>query len=112
MTTATTTSADVKDIALVVDDLEVLRVLGNPHRARIVGWAMADPDMTFIAADAAAMLDIKTTNVYYHLRLLEDAQLLDIAGTRLVNGIMEKHYRAAGRVLRFDGPGLGLPIES
>ena len=41
------------------------------------------------------------TNIYYHLNMLERHDLLQVRDTRVVNGIIEKHYGAGQRNVTF-----------
>lgn len=87
-------------------DPALLRVLADPMRSFIV-YSLAPEAKT--ARTLAAELGCPTTRLYYHLRQLEKHGLVFVERTRLVSGIVEKHYRAVARDLQLDtaafGPG-------
>jgi len=93
----------VANIALqrVIDDVPTLRALADPIRMIVLELTMASPDRTWTARELANQVGVTPTNIYYHLNLLERYELLQVRETRVVNGIIEKHYGAAQRDLTF-----------
>jgi DNA-binding transcriptional ArsR family regulator len=76
----------------VVNDLDTLKVLADPLRLQIIELMTPAPvTVKQIAAD----LSLPSTKLYYHIRLLEEHGLIQVVDTRIVSGILEKHYRAA-----------------
>jgi hypothetical protein len=45
--------------------------------------------------DVASAIDLPVTKLYYHVRLLEEHGLIQVAETRVVSGIIEKSYLAS-----------------
>ncbi|NJR12811.1 helix-turn-helix transcriptional regulator [bacterium] len=81
---------------LVIDDLETLKVLADPLRLRI-RELMTEPTTVKQVAEA---LGIPPTKLYYHINLLEKHNLIVVVDTRIVSGIIEKHYQIAARSVR------------
>lgn len=81
---------------LVVDDLDTLKVLADPLRLRI-RELMTDPCTVKQVAEA---LEIQPTKLYYHINLLEKHGLIVLVDTRIVSGIIEKHYQVAALSVR------------
>ena len=81
---------------IVIDDLETLKVLADPLRLRI-RELMTDPTTV---KQVATELDIPPTKLYYHINLLEKHNLIVVVDTRIVSGIIEKHYQIAARSVR------------
>jgi len=77
--------------AVVIRDLDTLRVLSDPLRMRMVEL-MGRGEWT--AKQLAASLGVGQTRLYHHIALLEAHGLIRLAGTRLVAGIVEKRYVA------------------
>jgi len=81
---------------IVIDDLETLKVLADPLRLRI-RELMTEPTTVKQVAEA---LGIPPTKLYYHINLLEKHNLILVVDTRIVSGIIEKHYQIAARSVR------------
>jgi hypothetical protein len=58
----------------------------------------------------AKAVDLPPSRLYYHVNLLDKHGLLKVADTRLVSGIVEKHFRAAAQFFTVD-PGLFRPAS-
>jgi DNA-binding transcriptional ArsR family regulator len=80
----------------MVTDLETLKVLADPLRLRI-RELMGKPTTV---KQVAAKLDLPATKLYYHINLLEKHGLIVLVDTRLVSGIIEKHYQVAAHNVR------------
>ena len=80
-----------------------LRVLADPVRSFIV-YSLVPRAKT--VKELAAELDCPPTRLYYHLQQLEKHGLVFVASTRLISGIVEKHYRAVARDWVLDRSGL------
>ncbi len=89
----------IPESQLVIADLELLKVIADPLRLRILELTVEHPRTV---KQIAATLNIPVTKLYYHINTLEGSGLLRVAGTRLVSGILEKQYRAAAMSFRFD----------
>jgi len=80
-----------------------LRVLADPVRSFLL-YSLVPRAKT--VKELATELDCPPTRLYYHLQQLEKHGLVFIASTRLVSGIVEKHYRAVARDWVLDRSGL------
>lgn len=81
---------------LVIADLETLKVLADPLRLSILEYLMRSSTVKRIAEK----INKPATKLYYHFNLLEKHGLIVLVDTRIVSGIIEKHYQAAARVYR------------
>ncbi len=81
---------------IVVEDMETLKVLADPLRLRI-RELMREPTTVKLVAQE---LDLPPTKLYYHINLLEKHGLIVVVDTRIVSGIIEKHYQIAARSVR------------
>lgn len=77
-----------------ITTLEALKVFSDTLRQQIIE-ALLDGQKT--VKQIAAELDLAPTKLYYHINLLEENGLIKVAETRIVSGIIEKHYVAAAR---------------
>lgn len=80
----------------LVNDLETLKVLADPLRLRI-RELMNKPTTV---KQVAAKLGLPATKLYYHINLLEKHSLIVLVDTRVVSGIIEKHYQVAAHSVR------------
>jgi DNA-binding transcriptional ArsR family regulator len=80
----------------VVNDLETLKVLSDPLRLRI-RELMSEP---CTVKQVALALKIPPTKLYYHINLLEKHGIIVQVETRLVSGIVEKHYQVSAKSIR------------
>lgn len=76
-----------------------LKALGHKVRQQVVSLLLERDATVSQLADA---LGIPVGTVGHHLRVLEDAGLVEIARTREVRGIVEKHYRRTARLFLLD----------
>ncbi|MFJ6617008.1 ArsR/SmtB family transcription factor [Kitasatospora sp. NPDC091335] len=83
-----------------VSDVAVLKALADPLRLAILGALQSSEDRPLTAKELAARLDEPQTKLYRHIRQLEKAGLVLVAGTRLVSGIVESRYRVAQGAIR------------
>ena len=75
-------------------DPRLLRVLAEPARSFIV-YSLVPQAKT--VKMLAAELQCPPTRLYYHVQQLEKHGLIRVERSRLVSGILEKHYRAVAR---------------
>lgn len=87
------------DDVLVVSDLELLRLVSDPFRIRLLELMREEPRTV---KEIAAALKIPATRLYYHMNLLEEHGLIRVASTRLVSGIVEKRYEVTASRLSVD----------
>lgn len=88
----------------VIDNLETLKVIADPLRKRILNLFDKPRTVKMIAQE----LGTTPSKLYYHVNLLEEHGLLRVTDTRIVSGIIEKHYQIAARMFRVT-PGLLSP---
>ncbi|WP_316523456.1 ArsR/SmtB family transcription factor [Kitasatospora brasiliensis] len=88
-----------------VSDVAVLKALADPLRLAILGALQASEGRPLTAKELAAALDEPQTKLYRHIKQLEKAGLVLVAGTRLVSGIVESRYRVAQASIRL-APGM------
>lgn len=72
------------------------KAAADPVRQRILDRFFEDRDWT--AKELAAALGVGANGLYYHLRILEDAELIAVAGTRAPGRMVEKTYRMTDNV--------------
>lgn len=84
---------------LIIRDLETLRVVADPLRAQILEVLNLEP---LTVKQVAEKLGLATSKLYYHINLMEKHGLIKVVDTRIVSGIIEKHYRAAAADLDID----------
>jgi DNA-binding transcriptional ArsR family regulator len=94
-----TTETFTPETQMTISDLDLLRVIADPLRLRILELTVEHPRTV---KQIAGTVGIPATKLYYHINTLEGSGLLRVAGTRLVSGILEKQYRAAAMSFRFD----------
>lgn len=92
-----------------VDDVDTLRALSDPLRLAILNLLMSSAHLRtgMTAKEIAGELEQPQTRLYRHLKHLVAADLVQVAGTRLVSGIVEHTYRAAQRSVRIEEGFLG-----
>lgn len=75
------------------------KALGHPMRHRLL-FALGQGEATI--SQLAASLGSNKGNVAHHLKVLSDAGLVRLAGTRRVRGGTEQYYQPAVRALSYD----------
>jgi DNA-binding transcriptional ArsR family regulator len=87
-----------------ITDLETLKVISDPLRVQIlerIGLA-SDAGQPITVKQLAEELDRPPTKLYYHVNLLEKHELIRVAETQVVSGIIERHYQIRAKKLRAD----------
>jgi len=84
-----------------ITTLETLKVFSDPLRQQIIE-ALLDGSKT--VKQVAAELDLAATKLYYHVNLLEEHGLIRVTDTRIVSGIIEKHYQSAALSFEINRP--------
>jgi DNA-binding transcriptional ArsR family regulator len=77
-----------------ITTLEALKVFSDPLRQQIIEALLDSPKTV---KQVASELELAPTKLYYHVNLLEEHKLIRVTETRIVSGIIEKHYLAAAR---------------
>lgn len=83
----------------VVDDIDTVRALSDPLRLNLmdeIGLANDRGEFRTVKQLAAA-LGATPHRLYYHIRQLKSFGLIRVAETRVVSGIIEKHYALTAR---------------
>jgi transposase-like protein len=80
--------------AHTITTLDALKVFSDPLRQQIIE-ALLEGAKT--VKQVAAELELAPTKLYYHVNLLEEHGLIQVTETRIVSGIIEKHYMASAR---------------
>lgn len=80
----------------IINDLETLKVLADPLRLNIIEYLITPSTVK----DVAAKMNKPPTKLYYHFNLLEKHKLIQMVFTRIVSGIVEKHYVASAHMYR------------
>ncbi|MBD0688548.1 ArsR/SmtB family transcription factor [Streptomyces sp. CBMA123] len=83
-----------------VGGVAVLKALADPLRLAILGALKTSADRPLTAKELAAELGEPQTKLYRHIKQLEKAGLILVAGTRLVSGIVESRYQVAQDSIR------------
>ena len=78
-------------MAATATDVARLKALAEPLRLRM-GLLLIDGART--VKELAAILDVPPTRLYYHVKILEEHGLIEVAERRMVSGIEERRYRA------------------
>ncbi len=100
---ATQTVEDAPPLAeRTISDVETLRALSDPVRLRILETLIQAPHEPWTVKRIATALGVGPTKLYHHVAILEERQLIRVAGTRVVSGIIETSYRIAQLSVRLD----------
>jgi DNA-binding transcriptional ArsR family regulator len=86
----------------IISDVETLKAISDPVRLRILETMVTSADEAWTVKRLAAALGTNPTKLYHHINILEERQLIGVAGTRVVSGIIETSYRIAQLSLRLD----------
>jgi DNA-binding transcriptional ArsR family regulator len=78
------------DEIMIIESLETLKVISDPLRLRLLALLRDEPRPVKAIAQA---LDVPLKKLYYHVNLLEEHGLIRVADTKVISGIIEKHYR-------------------
>lgn len=82
-----------------ITTLETLKVFSDPLRQQIIEALLDGPKTV---KQVAAELELAATKLYYHVNLLEEHSLIRVTDTRIVSGIIEKHYQSAARAFEIE----------
>lgn len=82
----------------LIRDLDTLKLIAHPLRIKITR-AVKKPRTV---KEAAAVLKIPATKLYYHFNQLEEKGIIQVVETNVVSGIIEKTYQVTARRYRVD----------
>ena len=86
----------------VISDVETLKAISDPVRLRILETMVTAADEAWTVKRLAKALGTNTTKLYHHINILEERDLIRVAGTRVVSGIIETSYRISAMSIRLD----------
>ena len=80
----------------IIEDVDALKMIADPIRLQI----MRNLDKPRTVKDLAERLNIPATKLYYHVNQLEKHNIIRVVATRIVSGIIEKHYQVTAKSYR------------
>ena len=83
----------MQEVVRTVTDVDTIKALADPTRLAILRSLYRDR-VPKSAKELAEDLDQPQTKLYRHLKVLQEAGLIEAAETRVVSGIVETKYRA------------------
>lgn len=86
----------------LIEDLDTLKVLADSRRLSILKAIGTKP---ITVKQIAKRVGIPPTKLYYHMNMMEKHQIIQVAETRVVSGIIEKLYTVTAKTYK-PGPGL------
>ena len=98
----------IPEYQMTISDPETLRVIADSLRLQILKQ-LKQPNTVKEVGEA---LDISPTKLYYHFSQLEKHGIIRVVDTRIVSGIVEKHYQVSARRYKVDDKLLSTPEEA
>lgn len=86
----------------LIEDLDTLKVLADSRRLSILKAIGSKP---ITVKQIAKRVGIPPTKLYYHMNMMEKHNIIQVAETRVVSGIIEKLYTITAKTYR-PGPDL------
>lgn len=77
----------------IIESVEALKIIADPLRLQI----LRNLDEPRTVKDLARRLNMPATKLYYHVNQLEKHKIIRVVDTRIVSGIIEKHYRVTAK---------------
>jgi DNA-binding transcriptional ArsR family regulator len=90
--------SEMEDI-YYIGNLDTLKVITDERRLQMLELLVQRP---YTVKQLAAELELAPTKLYYHIKQLEDHELIRVVETQVVSGIIEKTYRARARRFSVD----------
>lgn len=84
----------------IIEDLETIKVIADERRLALLRLLVKPQTVKEISA----ALEIPQSQLYYHVNLLEKHGLIQVVGTNLVSGILEKQYQATAKQFGIRNP--------
>nr|WP_231989321.1 helix-turn-helix domain-containing protein [Ndongobacter massiliensis] len=78
----------VKDV-YILNTLDEVNLVSDPIRLDILLHLGTTPKT---AQDVADALGVSRSKIHYHLKILEDAGIIEVVKTELINGITQKYF--------------------
>ncbi|MCB0081189.1 MAG: helix-turn-helix transcriptional regulator [Caldilineaceae bacterium] len=83
-----------------IDDLETIKVLADERRLALLRMLAKSQTVK----ELSTALDLPQSQLYYHVNLLEKHGLIQVVDTKVISGIIEKHYRTTAHQFRIRNP--------
>lgn len=83
-----------------IDDLETIKVIADERRLSLL--RLLEKPKT--VKELSAALALPQSQLYYHVNLLEKHALIHVVDTKIVSGIIEKHYQVTAQQFRLRNP--------
>ena len=84
----------------MVPDYVRARALSNPLRTKLI--MLFEGNKEFSVQEMAKLLDLPHGKVYYHVKKLLEAELLEESSRREINGIVERFFRIREEKIRIE----------
>lgn len=75
-----------------IRDVETMKVLVSTLRTRILSVLIQG---AHTVKEVSQILNVPPNRLYYHFNLMEQFKLIQVVETRMISGILEKHYRSS-----------------
>jgi DNA-binding transcriptional ArsR family regulator len=89
-------SNDTLQKEFIIDNADTMKTIADPLRLRI----LRNLRRPRTVKELAGRLDLPPTKLYYHVNLLEKAEMIRVVETHVVSGIIEKVYQVTARSFR------------
>jgi DNA-binding transcriptional ArsR family regulator len=92
------------DEEFIISDLDTLKVISDPFRLELMEAIALENEKGRLVTvkHLAQQFDKPPTKLYYHINLLEKHELIRVADTQIVSGIIEKHYQTSAQTISVD----------
>lgn len=91
----------IDEVVRTITDVETIKALADSTRLSLLR-ALSRDRVPKTAKELAEELNEPQTKLYRHLKVLLEADLIEVAETRVVSGIVETKYRAAQSSVTID----------
>ena len=83
--------------SITINSLETIKILSDPIRLEIMKYVGEKNKRNELCTvkELAKLMGVSPTKLYYHIKQLEEKELLVVGDTRIVSGIIEKQYHVA-----------------
>ena len=90
--------------SIIVSDIDTLKVISDPLRLKILEFIRQANQNNELRTtkQLAQALDMTQPKLYYHIKQLEKHGFIQIADTKIVSGIVEKHYQVTAQSIQID----------
>lgn len=93
------TKENQEQLTHIIRELETLKVISDPLRWQMIELLTVKPQTV---KQLAEKLGLAPSKLYYHINLIENYGLIQVVETRLVSGILEKHYQTIAPEFEID----------